>query len=297
MFANIAQLMAHGAVALLLCLSLTLANTAAGDTGVAPALQLRSAAALVLNDSGEVIYGKDVDGVRAIASITKLMTAMVVLDADLDLDEGITITSADRDRLKGTGSRLSYGATLSREELLVLALMASENRAAAALGRSFPGGTAAFVTAMNRKATALGMHNSRFADPVGLKPTNVSTAKDLAKLLSAAQTYSLIVDATTRTRFEVHPYKNRGALVYGNTNRLLNNEQWAIGLGKTGYIAEAGRCLVMQANIAGEDLSIVLLNSYGKLTPFGDSNRLRKWLLAHSSDHGVWRVSSQARQN
>jgi len=274
------------AAALTVSLTLTGANTATASDAVISALQgnpgLRSASALVLDGEGNLIYGKDVHTERPIASITKLMTAMVVLDAGLELEEPITITRADRDTIKLTGSRLEYGATLSRGELIVLALMSSENRAASALGRTYPGGMAAFVEQMNRKARSLGMLHTRFADPAGLRPDNVSTAADLAKMLAAAQEYPLITHSTTTTRAQVRPYASRGPLVYGNTNRLLKNSSWSIALSKTGYIDEAGRCLVMQANIEGEELSIVLLNSFGKLTPFGDSNRLRKWLLANS---------------
>ena len=243
---------------------------------------LHSASAIVLDANGNLIYGKDVDTVRPIASITKLMTAMVVLDAQLDLDEKITITKDDRDLIRLTGSRLGYGATLSRRELILLALMSSENRAATALGRTYPGGMKNFIAAMNLKAQSLDMNNSRFADPAGLKAENVSTASDLARMLVAADGYPLITQSTTTTRKEVHPYARRGPLTYGNTNRLLKNKTWNIELSKTGYINEAGRCLVMQANIEGEHVSIVLLNSFGKLTPFGDSNRLRKWMLASS---------------
>ncbi|TXS94066.1 D-alanyl-D-alanine endopeptidase [Parahaliea maris] len=241
---------------------------------------LRSASALILDAEGNIIYGKDTETVRSIASITKLMTAMVVLDAGLDLDESITITREDRDTVRLTGSRLDYGATLSRREMIMLAVMSSENRAAAALGRTFPGGMDAFVAAMNAKAKSLGMVHSRFADPAGLRTENLSTASDLARMVAAADDYPLITEAGTTQRLEVRPYTRRGPLTYGNTNRLLKNEKWDIALSKTGYINEAGRCLVMKANIEGEELSIVLLNSFGKLTPFGDSNRLRKWLLA-----------------
>lgn len=244
--------------------------------------QLRSASALVLDSEGNPIYAKDAHTVRPIASITKMMTAIVILDSQLDLDEKITITEEDRDTIRLTGSRLDYGATLTRRELVLLALMSSENRAAAALGRTYPGGTPAFVAAMNRTAEQLGMRNSRFADPVGLKAENVSTAADLALMLEAAERYPLITQASTTTRKDVRPYSRRGPLTYGNTNRLLRNKNWDIELSKTGYINEAGRCLVMQANIEGEHVSIVLLNSFGKLTPFGDSNRLRKWMLASS---------------
>lgn len=251
-------------------------------TGLAGNPELRSASALVLDDDGNVIYGKDVNTVRPIASITKLMTAMVILDSGIPMDEKITITKEDRDLIRLTGSRLEYGAALSRREMVLLALMSSENRAATALGRTYPGGMDNFIAHMNRKAKALGMSNSRFADPAGLKAENVSTAADLARMVSAAEEYPLITEASTRTRMDVYPYRGRGHLTYGNTNRLLKNATWDIELSKTGYINEAGRCLVMQANIEGEEVSIVLLNSFGKLTPFGDSNRLRKWMLANS---------------
>jgi len=241
---------------------------------------LRSASALVIDAEGNVIYGKDVDAVRPIASITKLMTAMVILDSNLDLQEKITVTKADRDLVQLTGSRLEYGASLSRREMILVAIMSSENRAAAALGRTWPGGLTQFVAQMNKKAGQLGMSQSHFADPAGLKVENTSTASDLAKMATAAYDFPLIREASTTRRLEVRPYAKRGPLVYGNTNRLLKNESWDIALSKTGYINEAGRCLVMRANIEGEAVSIVLLNSFGKLTPFGDSNRLRKWMLA-----------------
>lgn len=244
--------------------------------------ELRSASALVIDSEGNVVYGKDANTVRPIASITKLMTAMVVLDSGLDLAEKITVTREDRDLIRLTGSRLEYGASLSRREMILLALMSSENRAASVLARNYPGGSDNFITHMNRKAQSLGMTHSRFADAAGLRAENVATARDLALMVEAAESYPLITEATTTTRLEVRPYRGRGPLTYGNTNRLLKNASWDIELSKTGYINEAGRCLVMQANIEGEDVSIVLLNSFGKLTPFGDSNRLRKWMLANS---------------
>jgi D-alanyl-D-alanine endopeptidase (penicillin-binding protein 7) len=241
---------------------------------------LRSASALVIGAGGEVIYGKDIDTVRPIASITKLMTAMVILDAGLDLAAPITVTRADRDLVQLTGSRLEYGATLSRREMILLSIMSSENRAATALGRTWPDGADAFVRQMNAKAAELGMAQSRFADPAGLRVENQSTARDLGTMVAAARTYPLIREASTTRRLEVRPYPNRGPLHYSNTNRLLKNRNWDIALSKTGYINESGRCLVMQANIEGEAVSIVLLDSFGKLTPFGDSNRLRRWMLA-----------------
>ena len=210
------------------------------------------------------------------------MTAMIILDAGLDLEEDIVIANQDRDFIRMTGSRLSVGATLQRRELLLLALMSSENRAAAALGRTYPGGLERFVAAMNNKAANLGMYSSQFADPAGLNADNVSTASDLARMLAAAEGYPMITDATTTLHRDVQPYASRGPLTFNNTNRLLKNANWKIELSKTGYINEAGRCLVMSTNIDGEAVSIVLLNSFGKLTPYGDSNRLRKWMLASS---------------
>ncbi|MFT5334419.1 MAG: D-alanyl-D-alanine endopeptidase (penicillin-binding protein 7) [Halioglobus sp.] len=274
---------AHNFFLFLIVLSLsTLTSAAAYSQSLKGNPGLHSASVLVTDSSGRVIYGKDVDTVRSIASITKLMTAMVIIDEKLDLDEKITITKDDRDLVRLTGSRLEYGAKLSRRELIQLALMSSENRAATALGRSFPGGMTAFLERMNSKATDLGMTDSHFADPAGLLGENVSTAKDLGKMVLAAGKYPLIGQSTTTVRKVVRPYAKRGPLNYGNTNRLLKNKNWDIALSKTGYINEAGRCLVMQAKIQGEEISIVLLNSFGKLTPFGDSNRLRKWMLASS---------------
>lgn len=243
-------------------------------------LKLRSASVLVSDLSGHQVYGKDSEEPMPIASITKLMTAMVILDAGLPLDQRITITKQDRDLIQLTGSRLKYGASLTRRQLVKLALMASENRAARALARTYPGGRQAFVRAMNEKAKALGMGRSRFIDAAGLDPGNVASARDLLKMVLAAREYPLIQEATTSRSMSVRPYKKLGPLRFGNTNRLLKSEHWDIDLSKTGYINEAGRCLVMQANIEGHPLVIVLLNSFGKLTPFGDSNRIRKWIEA-----------------
>jgi D-alanyl-D-alanine endopeptidase (penicillin-binding protein 7) len=241
-------------------------------------LKLRSAAALIVDQHGNEVYARDEDEPLPIASITKLMTAMVILDEGLPLEEKLTITKSDRDLIQLTGSRLEYGATLSRKELLRLALMASENRAANALARTFPGGNRAFIAAMNRKAAALGMQVSRFADPAGLDPGNIASARDVAKMVRSAMQYPLIREATTTRRISVRPYRRRGPLTYNNTNRLLKNAAWNIQISKTGYLNEAGRCLTMQAEIAHQPLVIVLLNSFGKLTPFGDSNRIRKWI-------------------
>ena len=241
-------------------------------------LQLRSASALVMDETGRIVYAKQADDARPIASITKLMTAMVLLDSKLPMGERITIVKDDRDLLQLTGSRLKYGATLTRKQLLQLALMASENRAANALARTYPGGKAAFVKAMNRKARALGMTNSQFADSAGLDAGNIASARDVMKMVRAAQAYPFIREATTTRATSVYPYKGLGKLRFGNTNRLLKNKTWDIQLSKTGYLNEAGRCLAMKAEIADQPLGIVLLNSFGKLTPFGDSNRIRKWI-------------------
>jgi D-alanyl-D-alanine endopeptidase (penicillin-binding protein 7) len=265
---------------LIISLVSSLPSGASSFTELKGSPDLRSASALVVDANGNIIYGKDIESVRSIASITKLMTAMVVVDSGLDLEEKITVTKADRDLVQQTGSRLTYGASLSRREMILLAIMSSENRAASALGRNWPGGMKAFVAEMNRKAALLGMENSHFADPAGLMVENTSTALDLSRMVSAAYDYALIREASTTRQLEVYPFKGRGALVYNNTNRLLKNKSWDIALSKTGYINEAGRCLVMQATIDGESISIVLLNSFGKLTPFGDSNRLRKWMMA-----------------
>jgi len=241
-------------------------------------LKLKSAGVLVLDQNGEEVYSRQVNEPRPIASITKLMTAMVILDSDLDLQEKITITKDDRDLIQLTGSRLKYGAALTRKQMLQLALMSSENRAANALARTWPQGKAAFVEAMNKKAAALGMQASHFNDPAGLDPGNVASAYDTARMVRAAMSYPLIRSATTTRSARVRPYSDRGELRFGNTNRLLKNKAWDIQLSKTGYLNESGRCLVMQAEIDNQSLTIVLLDSFGKLTPFGDSNRLRKWI-------------------
>ena len=245
------------------------------DTG---ALKLRSEAALIVDRFGNTLYERQADSPRPIASLTKLMTGMVILDSGLPLDERIEITKADRDLLRLTGSRLRYGARLTRGELLTLALMSSENRAAAALARTYPGGTEEFVRAMNDKARRLGMYESVFADPAGLDAGNVATARDLARLVFAAMRYPEIREATTRRKIQVRPYRKRGPLKYVNTNRLLRNKRWDIQVSKTGYINEAGRCLVMHTEFNDTPTVLVLLNSFGKLTPFGDANRVRKWI-------------------
>jgi D-alanyl-D-alanine endopeptidase (penicillin-binding protein 7) len=263
--------------ALLAVLALTVGFAQAGELEHQKKVFLRSSVALVQDaDSGETILSKNSDQVAPIASITKLMTAMVILDRGLDLNDEIVVSREDIDHLKGTHSRLRVGTRLTRRELLLLALMASENRAAAALGRTYPGGTEEFVAAMNRKARALGMHETHYVDPTGLDSGNVSSAEDLARLVKAADDYPLIREFTTTERAVV---RTRGQkLAFANTNRLVRNPRWDIYLSKTGYISEAGRCLVMRVRVASKDLIVVLLDSWGKYSRFGDANRIRKWL-------------------
>ena len=240
---------------------------------------IKSQAALVFNAKNDrVIYDKNADKVMPIASITKLMTAMVTLDARLSPHEKITITNADVDKLKHSSSRLPVGSTYPRQELLRLALMSSENRAAAALGRTYPGGAKAFVSAMNAKAKKLGMNNSRFIDSTGLNSGNVATARDLAKMVAASNNYAAIREFSTTSQHSVSPGNKRGQLQYVNSNSLVRNQGWDINVSKTGYLSEAGRCLVMQAKISGQPMVIVLLNSWGKNTRIGDANRVKKWI-------------------
>jgi D-alanyl-D-alanine endopeptidase (penicillin-binding protein 7) len=243
--------------------------------------QLASSAVLVVDqEQGEPLFAKNTDAVQPIASITKLMTAIVVLDAGLPLDEYIEITNEDIDFIKGTRSRLQVGTSLTRGEMLKLALMASENRAASALGRNYPGGIGAFIEAMNRKARDLGMVHTRFVDSTGLNPGNVSTAQDLVKLVEAGYQYRVIRDFTTSTSHivEVENGRRSRLVAFNNSNGLVRNSSWEIGLSKTGYISEAGRCLVMQAKIATKPVIIVLLDSWGKLSRIADANRIKTWI-------------------
>jgi D-alanyl-D-alanine endopeptidase (penicillin-binding protein 7) len=248
----------------------------ASRTVSAPDLQ--SSIALIYDEkTNRPLYAKSADVVAPIASISKLMTAMVVLDAKLPMNQRITITRDDMDTLKGTHSRMAPGMTLTRGELLKLALMASENRAAAALARTYPGGTRAAVAQMNMKARELGMMDTQFLDPTGLNSHNVSTAQDLVKMVQAAQKYPRIREATTSVSRTVM-LAGHHSLRYINTNPLVKSAEWDIRLSKTGYISEAGRCLVMKANINRRPVIIVLLDSGGKNTRVGDANRVRKWI-------------------
>ena len=238
---------------------------------------LGSAAFVVANQrTGEILSERSANRVLPIASITKIMTAMVVLDAGQSLSEVLTIAADDIDRLKGTGSRLPVGARLTREEMLHIALMSSENRAASALARYYPGGNRAFIEAMNVKARMLGMWTTRFADSTGLDPRNVASAQDLVRLVQAASTYPLIREFSTADQRFVNV--GSGQLRYGNSNGLVREPDWSVSLSKTGFIREAGRCLVMQTWVRGEPVIMVLLNSEGRYTRTADAKRLKHWL-------------------
>jgi D-alanyl-D-alanine endopeptidase (penicillin-binding protein 7) len=240
---------------------------------------LRSSSALVLDATHEsVLYSRKADVSAPIASITKLMTVLVVADAGLPLDEPIQLTTEDRIVGKGASSRLLLGTTLTRGDLIHLALMSSENRAAHALGRNYPGGLPAFVQAMNAKARKLGMTSAHFVDPAGLSSDNVASAEDLSKLVMAASENPVIREYSTDRGYAVRV--GRRMLEYRNTNALVSNPNWNIVVQKTGYISEAGRCLVMQAVIKGRTVVIVLLNSVGKNTRVADAVRIRRWMEA-----------------
>lgn len=241
-------------------------------------LSLKSSVALVVDqDTNEVLFSKNPQAVLPIASITKLMTALVVTEANQPLDEMLTITQDDVDTEKNSRSRLTVGTRLSRIEMMHLALMSSENRAAHALGRNYPGGLEAEVAAMNRKARELGMNDTRYVEPTGLSSSNQSSARDLAVLVKAAYQYDLIRSLSTSPEYEVDI--GRRQLTFHTTNALVRSPEWTIGLQKTGYISEAGRCLVMQAALAGRNLILVLLDSAGTYSRVADAERLRRWLL------------------
>jgi D-alanyl-D-alanine endopeptidase (penicillin-binding protein 7) len=245
--------------------------------------RLNSAIVMIYDEqTHRPIYTKNATNVVPIASITKLMTAMVILDAHLPLDEPITISAQDKDRYKGTRSRMRKGMTLTRGDLLKLALMASENTAAAALARTYPGGTQVLLAMMNAKTRELDMDSTRFDDPTGLHSTNVSTAQDLVKMVMAAQDYEDIQRFTT-SQSHIVQVSTRHTLRFNNTNPLVKNASWEIGLSKTGYISEAGRCLVMQAKISNRPVVIVLLDSWGKHTRVGDANRIKRWMEGSNS--------------
>ncbi|MBI3571144.1 MAG: serine hydrolase [Gammaproteobacteria bacterium] len=242
-------------------------------------LTLQSGVAMVVDDrEGIMLYGRNIERPRPIASLTKLMTALVVIEAGLSLDEQIEITRDDRDRLRGTKSRLSFGAVFTRYDLLRAALGASDNRAAAALARSYPGGEAAMFQAMNAKAQKLGMTQTRFEDASGLHNGNVSTANDLVRLVNETHKHQMFQMMTTTPSFRVTDRDSGRQIAFRNTNRLVHRDSWDIGLSKTGYTAAAGNCLIMQTTISDRPLTIVLLNSWGKLSRYGDARRIHQWL-------------------
>ena len=251
----------------------------AGLHGTDDALDLKSSVALVIDqDTHEVLFSKNDHAVLPIASLTKLMTGLLISEARLPNDELITITQDDVDTEKGSRSRLTVGTTLPRGELLHLALMSSENRAAHALGRTYPGGLATFVSIMNAKARMLGMNDTRYVEPTGLSSRNQSSAQDLALLVNAAYADATVRQLSTSPEYQVE-VGNR-TLQFNTTNRLVKSPDWDIGVQKTGYISEAGQCLVMQAKIAGRKLIMVFLDSAGKFSRIGDAERVRRWVEA-----------------
>ena len=249
-------------------------------------LDLKSSVAYVMDqDTQEVLLSKNEQAVLPIASLTKLMTGLLISESKLPLDDMLTITQDDVDTEKGSSSRLKVGTSLSRGELMHLALMSSENRAASALGRTYPGGMPMFVQLMNAKARQLGMSDTVYVEPTGLSSKNQSSAKDLAMLVNVAPQDPMLRDLSTSHGHQVSV--GRQVLQYNNTNRLVKNPSWDIGLQKTGYISEAGQCLVMQAQVAGRKLIMVFLDSAGKLSRVADAERVRRWLETTSFKHQV----------
>jgi D-alanyl-D-alanine endopeptidase (penicillin-binding protein 7) len=260
-------------------------------------LDLKSAVALVVDqDTDEVLFSKNSDAVLPIASITKLMTALVVTEAGLSMDETLTVTQEDVRGTAGSGmrSRLAPGTRLTRGELLHLALMSSENRAAHVLGRTYPGGLRSFIAAMNGKAQDLGMNDTRYVEPTGLSADNRSSAQDLAQLVRAASQYPILRELSTMPAAALA--LGRRQVQFRNTNGLVHNPEWEIGLQKTGYISAAGRCVVMQAELAGRKLIMVLLDSAGRYSRIGDAERLRKWIAEHTPIKSLMPGSRPAQQ-
>jgi serine-type D-Ala-D-Ala endopeptidase (penicillin-binding protein 7) len=271
-------------IAVLLVLCSAVAQVAAADPSAnhslgAAHLQLASVSALVIDaKSGETLFSKHDDVPLPIASVTKVMTAMVVLDGGQSLDEWLTIDGWDNRFGKNAYSRMRIGSQAKRGELVRIALMSSENLATQILARNYPGGSSAFVAAMNARAKALGMANTVFIDPAGLSPDNRSTARDLSRMVTAAYEYPEIRKFSTGHQHTAHFRNPAYTLPYGNTNPLVASERWQLGLTKTGYLVEAGRCLVMVAQIDTRPVVMVLLNSLGTRTPIGDAGRVRRWL-------------------
>jgi len=245
------------------------------------ALALRSQVGIVVDErEGAILYARDTDKPRPIASLTKLLTILALLDSKLSLQKVIQVTNQDRDRLKYSRSSLRIGTTLTRGELMRIALIASDNRAAAALARTYPGGSVALIRVMNEKARMLGLSQTRAVDASGLRPGNISTALDLARLAYVAGKYPIIEHWSTTKRFSVVDRKSQKMLEFRNTNSLVHRESWQIALSKTGFTSEAGFCLLMRTTIVDRPLIVVLLNSWGKLSKYGDSARIRDWLVA-----------------
>lgn len=268
----------------------------AGLHGAQDALDLKSSVALVIDqDTREVLFRKNDHAVLPIASLTKLMTGVIVSSAKLPMDEVIMVTQDDVDTEKGSRSRLKVGTSLTRGELLHLALMSSENRAAHALGRTYPGGLPVFVALMNARAKLLGMNDTSYAEPTGLSSRNQSSAQDLATLVNTAHGDPLLRELTTSPGYQVEV--GARTLQYNNTNRLVKNPQWDIGLQKTGFINEAGQCLVMQTKIAGRKLIMVFLDSAGKLSRLGDAERVRRWVEANPPAERKINISASAKQS
>jgi serine-type D-Ala-D-Ala endopeptidase (penicillin-binding protein 7) len=250
---------------------------AAGLNMEPDALGLKSAAALVIDTkTNQVLFEKNGKAVLPIASLTKLMTALIVIENKQDMGESITVTAADIDREKNSRSRLPVGSIVNRKDLMQLALMASENRASSALSRNFPGGKEAFITAMNQKAQSLGLSATQFADPSGLSPENTSTVQDLVKLTLAVDRYSLIREQTTAEELNIHNGKR--PITFGNSNRLVKNAGWDLRVQKTGFTSEAASCLIVHGKVDGRAVTIALLGATGQLSKFGDAHRIREWL-------------------
>lgn len=267
----------------------------AGLHSAQDALELKSSVALVIDqDTREVLFSKNDHAVLPIASLTKLMTGVIISGAKLPMDELITVTQDDVDTEKGSSSRLKVGTALTRGELLHLALMSSENRAAHALGRTYPGGMATFVSLMNAKAKMLGMTDTSYVEPTGLSSRNQSSAQDLATLVNAAHGDPMLRELSTSTGYQVAVGSR--TLQYNNTNRLVKNPEWEIGLQKTGYISEAGQCLVMQTKIAGRKLIMVFLDSAGKLSRLGDAERVRRWVESNPVVEPKMNVGTSVKQ-
>lgn len=274
---RIAKLIKTSALATFFLVSQAYATTALNNT--APQQDLAAGSALLVDlKTNEVLYSSNQDFVAPIASVTKLMTAMVALDAKQSLDEKLPIVIKDTEEMQGVFSRVRLGSELSRHDLLLITLMSSENRAAASLAHHYPGGHHAFIQAMNDKAQALGMHNSRFVEPTGLSENNLSSAHDLVLLIKAAQQYPLIRQFSTTEEKTVAFSKPNYTLGFRNTNALVRKDNWNIELSKTGFTNSAGHCLVMSTEMNNRPVAFVVLDAFGKYTHMADANRLKKWL-------------------